>query len=124
MTQINTSLSISRPLLVFKRDSRSSNKPEVKGLTGSVDEELTTDPSKPDPNFYHTDTVECSFTPSTPGISGDVFTWQHLQYEIPVGKGQTRRLLDDVSGYVEPGKLTALMGSSGAGKVSTSSLRQ
>jgi ATP-binding cassette, subfamily G (WHITE), member 2, SNQ2 len=46
----------------------------------------------------------------------DVFTWQHLNYTVPV-EGGTRQLLDDVSGYVVPGKLTALMGESGAGKV-------
>jgi ATP-binding cassette subfamily G (WHITE) protein 2 (SNQ2) len=48
----------------------------------------------------------------------DVFSWQHLNYTVPVGHGETRQLLDDVSGYVVPGKLTALMGESGAGKVS------
>jgi ATP-binding cassette, subfamily G (WHITE), member 2, SNQ2 len=47
----------------------------------------------------------------------DVFTWRHLEYTVPVSGGQYRRLLDDVSGYVAPGKLTALMGESGAGKV-------
>ena len=46
----------------------------------------------------------------------DVFSWQHMQYVVPLGKGEHRRLLDDVSGYVAPGKLTALMGESGAGK--------
>ncbi|TCD65301.1 hypothetical protein EIP91_002826 [Steccherinum ochraceum] len=45
----------------------------------------------------------------------DVFSWQHVNYTIPVEDG-TRTLLDDVSGYVAPGKLTALVGSSGAGK--------
>lgn len=43
----------------------------------------------------------------------DVFSWQHVQYVVPVGGGQHKRLLDDVSGYVAPGKLTALMGESG-----------
>jgi ATP-binding cassette, subfamily G (WHITE), member 2, SNQ2 len=46
----------------------------------------------------------------------DVFSWSHINYVVPVGKGEHRRLLDDVSGYVKPGKLTLLMGSSGAGK--------
>lgn len=55
----------------------------------------------------------------TPAMK-DVFTWQHLDYTVPVGGGQMRRLLDDVSGYVAPGKLTALMGESGAGKVRVS----
>ena len=47
----------------------------------------------------------------------DTFIWKHIQYDVPVGGGQNRRLLDDVSGFVAPGKLTALMGESGAGKV-------
>jgi len=47
----------------------------------------------------------------------DIFTWRHLEYTVPISGGEQRRLLDDVSGYVAPGKLTALMGESGAGKV-------
>ena len=47
----------------------------------------------------------------------DVFSWQHLEYTVPLSDGTQRRLLDDISGYVAPGKLTALMGESGAGKV-------
>ncbi|KAI6120967.1 pleiotropic drug resistance ABC transporter [Pisolithus croceorrhizus] len=44
-----------------------------------------------------------------------VFTWENLNYHVPV-PGGTRRLLHDVCGYVKPGTLTALMGASGAGK--------
>jgi len=43
------------------------------------------------------------------------FTWEAVNYHVPV-PGGTRRLLHDVYGYVKPGTLTALMGSSGAGK--------
>jgi len=39
-----------------------------------------------------------------------------MEYTVPLSNGEHRRLLDDVSGYVAPGKLTALMGESGAGK--------
>lgn len=46
--------------------------------------------------------------------SGKVFTWEKLNYHVPVPGGQ-RRLLHDVFGYVKPGSLTALMGASGAG---------
>jgi ABC-type multidrug transport system permease subunit/ABC-type multidrug transport system ATPase subunit len=45
----------------------------------------------------------------------DVLSWKSLNYDIPVKEG-TRRLLDDVHGWVKPGTLTALMGVSGAGK--------
>ena len=51
------------------------------------------------------------------GIAGNesIFTYQNVNYTIPVDKGE-RKLLNDVQGYVRPGKLTALMGASGAGK--------
>lgn len=49
------------------------------------------------------------------GSAGDVFSWKQLNYDINI-KGNTRRLLSDVEGFVEPGTLTALMGASGAGK--------
>ncbi|CAN6607200.1 protein Snq2p [Trichomonascus vanleenenianus] len=44
-----------------------------------------------------------------------IFSWQNIDYTIPVKKGE-RKLLHDVQGYVKPGTLTALMGESGAGK--------
>lgn len=47
----------------------------------------------------------------------DIMSWEHLTYHVSVGGGERRRLLNDVSGWVVPGKLTALMGESGAGKV-------
>ena len=45
----------------------------------------------------------------------DIFTWRNIVYDIEI-KGEPRRLLDNVSGWVKPGTLTALMGVSGAGK--------
>jgi ABC-type multidrug transport system ATPase subunit len=45
----------------------------------------------------------------------DILSWKSLNYDIPVKEG-TRRLLDNVNGWVKPGSLTALMGVSGAGK--------
>ncbi|KAI4945647.1 hypothetical protein J4E91_007990 [Alternaria rosae] len=44
-----------------------------------------------------------------------VFTWRDVVYDIEI-KGEPRRLLDHVSGFVKPGSMTALMGVSGAGK--------
>lgn len=52
----------------------------------------------------------------------DIMSWVHLTYHVSVGGGETKRLLNDISGWVVPGKLTALMGESGAGKVSPLSL--
>ncbi|KAF9258762.1 AtrD, ABC-transporter [Marasmius fiardii PR-910] len=44
-----------------------------------------------------------------------IFHWEDVCYDVKIKK-ETRRLLDHVDGWVEPGKLTALMGASGAGK--------
>ncbi|OBA28057.1 hypothetical protein HANVADRAFT_51777 [Hanseniaspora valbyensis NRRL Y-1626] len=45
----------------------------------------------------------------------DIFSWKNLNVDVSYDGG-FRRLLNDVYGYVKPGKMTALMGSSGAGK--------
>jgi ATPase subunit of ABC transporter with duplicated ATPase domains len=45
----------------------------------------------------------------------DVFTWRNVCCDVLI-KGEPRRLLSNVFGYVKPGTLTALMGESGAGK--------
>ncbi|KAF2239644.1 ABC drug exporter AtrF [Viridothelium virens] len=56
-------------------------------------------------------------TKNAEGVSRNdtIFTWQDVNYTVPVKDGE-RKLLQNLSGYVRPGKLTALMGSSGAGK--------
>ncbi|UKZ84353.1 ZEB2-regulated ABC transporter 1 [Trichoderma asperellum] len=47
--------------------------------------------------------------------STSVFHWGKVCYDIKI-KGEPRRILDHVDGWVKPGTLTALMGVSGAGK--------
>lgn len=44
-----------------------------------------------------------------------IFQWRNVCYDIKI-KGEPRRILDHVDGWVKPGTLTALMGVSGAGK--------
>jgi ATP-binding cassette, subfamily G (WHITE), member 2, SNQ2 len=44
-----------------------------------------------------------------------LFTWERLSYTVSVPGGH-RKLLDEIYGWVQPGTLGALMGSSGAGK--------
>lgn len=62
--------------------------------------------------------AEEKITPPTSGRLQDqtsVFQWNNINYDIKVKK-KTRRLLDQVDGWVKPGTLTALMGVTGAGK--------
>lgn len=44
-----------------------------------------------------------------------IFHWKNLCYEVQIKK-ETRKILNNVDGWVKPGTLTALMGASGAGK--------
>ncbi|KAI1102526.1 ABC-2 type transporter-domain-containing protein [Jackrogersella minutella] len=44
-----------------------------------------------------------------------IFHWTDVCYDITI-KGQPRRILDHVDGWIKPGTLTALMGATGAGK--------
>ncbi|XP_010537533.1 PREDICTED: ABC transporter G family member 11 [Tarenaya hassleriana] len=50
---------------------------------------------------------------------GDVsarLTWQDLTVMVTLGNGETQNVLEGLTGYAEPGTLTALMGPSGSGK--------
>lgn len=64
------------------------------------------------------DSQEKSSEENVEGIAKNtsIFTWQNVNYTIPY-KGGKRMLLQDVQGYVKPGRLTALIGASGAGCV-------
>ena len=56
-----------------------------------------------------TDGLAFSSAASKELSSGKPFTWEDLNYVVPVPGGE-RRLLNNVNGYVKPGTLTALMG--------------
>jgi hypothetical protein len=42
-------------------------------------------------------------------IHTKMLSWRSVCYDVPVGDHHTKRLLQDVSGWVKPGELTALM---------------
>jgi ABC-type cobalamin/Fe3+-siderophores transport system ATPase subunit len=43
-------------------------------------------------------------------------TWKDLTVTVALGPGKTQTVLDELTGFAEPGSLTALMGPSGSGK--------
>ncbi|KAK4785584.1 hypothetical protein SAY86_002273 [Trapa natans] len=52
-------------------------------------------------------------------LGGDVsarLTWKDLTVSVTLGNGETQCVLEGLTGYAEPGTLTALMGPSGSGK--------
>ncbi|KAK2758216.1 hypothetical protein FQN54_004060 [Arachnomyces sp. PD_36] len=105
-TEINSATSSKAEFLVFRRGrvpAHMRNFEKNQGDTSPVNGALTEKPQEAAPN--------ASAIPEQHSI----FTWRNVSYDIPVKEGQ-RRLLDNVSGWVKPGTLTALMGVSGAGK--------
>ncbi|KAJ7471522.1 pleiotropic drug resistance ABC transporter [Mycena galericulata] len=95
-TEFNTSTSADTSVVLFKRGSKKACG------AAAADSQVTADGD-----------VEEALAAAPP--MSDIFSWQNLNYVVPVKEGK-RKLLDNVSGYVVPGKLTALMGESGAGK--------
>lgn len=105
-TELNTTTVTENSVVLFRRG--------YKRAPGSEDEESGATNEKgilPEPDkkaSKGTLTLEQTMT--------DTFSWQHLEYTVPIHGEADRKLLSNVSGYVAPGKLTALMGASGAGK--------
>ena len=105
-------------IILFKRKTKAPVVRRGKERAGVVDEERRYQEWRDSTEKVHSESGTSSVDVAVHTMSEDVFTWRHLEYDVRLGKGETRRLLEDISGYVAPGKLTALMGESGAGKVS------
>ena len=101
---ISTNLSTGSAALQYKRGSRTSNRTDDRSTEAQVRDDngaSNTDPARSQNRNFE----------------GDMFSWSNITYDILIqGSSEPRRLLEDVSGWVEPGTLTALMGTSGAGK--------
>ena len=109
-TELNSATSSSAEVLVFRRGhvpkqvkSQDTRSDEEAGATEKVSSSSSADEKQGGEGAV-------SVIPA----QKDVFTWRDIVYDISI-KGEPRRLLDHVSGWVKPGTLTALMGVSGAG---------
>ncbi|KAJ6512945.1 pleiotropic drug resistance ABC transporter [Mycena sanguinolenta] len=108
-TEFNTTSSRETPVVMFKRGSKQ---------VAEIVDTKAKDVEMADMDDVYVDSLRRTREKealSNAAPMSDVFSWQNINYEVPVEKG-TRKLLDNVSGYVAPGTLTALMGESGAGK--------
>ena len=108
-TEVNSSTSSSAEVLVFRRGH----------VPNHIKQVFKEDEETGAANQISSQSREIKDRPGEKGSATpapkDVFTWRNVVYDITI-KGEPRRLLDNVSGWVKPGTLTALMGVSGAGK--------
>ena len=122
LTEINSDTAEVHPVVEFKRGTKVpkgiASPPDVENNNDGGDTATTTDVEE-EPG-QQLEEVEKSLEKSLK--TTDIMSWAHLTYHVSVGGGERRRLLNDISGWVVPGKLTALVGESGAGKVSLSVL--
>ncbi|KAK7045764.1 ATP-binding cassette transporter snq2 [Paramarasmius palmivorus] len=112
-TEWNTKTPANQGATLFKRNARSALK-----MRGTDEEKTggTNDDGIAEKNHTRREPVEEHIQDVVTTSASDIFSWQGISYTVPVGGGEMRRLLNNVSGFVAPGKLTALMGESGAGK--------
>lgn len=112
-TEYNTHIPGEKSIMLFKRGAHSAVVRDEQEKAAATDEEKGTAEWRGAEENMQNESGDSIVVP----MMNDIFTWKHMEYNVSLGKGETRRLLDDVSGFVAPGKLTALMGESGAGKV-------
>ncbi|KZT04946.1 pleiotropic drug resistance ABC transporter [Laetiporus sulphureus 93-53] len=112
LTEVNTGLAGDSTVTLYKRGSKVNALEQA----DSADEEKQG--SRDSVSTQHgidSDDVDTKQALNEAAAQSSTFSFENLTYVVSVG-GEQRTLLDNVSGYVAPGKLTALMGESGAGK--------
>lgn len=110
-TEFNSATSSSAEVLVFRRGHVPKDLVAAeKAAKNDEEAPMSTSNAGGEKNDETQDEKVQALAPQT-----DIFTWKDVYYDIKI-KGGDRRLLDNVSGWVKPGTLTALMGVSGAGK--------
>ncbi|RDB26892.1 Brefeldin A resistance protein [Hypsizygus marmoreus] len=109
-SEFNTSIANETSVVRFKWGSKPHR------ASSAADEEAVHN-EKSSPETSTTEAAELAKKERTthPPMT-DIFSWQHITYTVPISGEPDKQLLSDVTGYVAPGKLTALMGESGAGK--------
>lgn len=88
-------------VLIFRR-SHFNNKKSLRRMAETHDEEASGAKMAEVTQSAGTDKINASYH------EGQTFHWEDVCYDI-TNKGEVRRILDHVDGWVQPGTLTALM---------------
>ncbi|KIJ10449.1 hypothetical protein PAXINDRAFT_16534 [Paxillus involutus ATCC 200175] len=116
-TEFNASSTFDAPVTLFKQGSCANIIPE--STRELVDAERVAGEAYCNRDAETTTSSASEKSAFEKSATTDIFSWKHVQYVVPLAEGGTRRLLDDVSGYVAPVKLAALTGESRVGKMDT-----
>lgn len=112
-TEFNAATTSTAEVLVFRRGHVPKYLREAEKAAKNDEEAVAGAPAAPRDDDEQVNEQEEHVNALAPQT--DVFSWRNVCYDIKI-KNEPRRLLDNVSGWVKPGTLTALMGVSGAGK--------
>ncbi|PYI28297.1 putative ABC multidrug transporter [Aspergillus indologenus CBS 114.80] len=113
-TELNSSATSTAEVLLFRRGHEPAHMKQEQGANADEESGKPTATSTQNHMQDNANDKQQNGAFSIPP-QRDVFTWNNIVYDIEI-KGEPRRLLDHVAGWVKPGTLTALMGVSGAGK--------
>jgi ATP-binding cassette, subfamily G (WHITE), member 2, SNQ2 len=117
-SEYNTGLSGQTPMVLFKRGSKTSAVKHEADSVISVDDlekvisKNTSEGMREIDNFGLEVLRKRKMAVEQP-MKRHTFSWHHIKYAVPIEDNEHMLLLDDISGYVAPGKFTALMGESG-----------
>ncbi|KAL6303777.1 pleiotropic drug resistance ABC transporter [Sparassis latifolia] len=116
LTEINTGAKGNTDVLLYKRGSHPEALKQAKAAARGedIEKQPASEPSIQGSVEDENKAEIQNATRAAPPPS-ETFSFQDLCYTVHTSDGD-RLLLDSVSGYVPPGKLTALMGETGAGK--------
>ena len=103
-----------RSVTVFKRDEAPKEVQNAITHSGPPSDEESTKKADINPELKENESNGSQDKVQDIAKNTAIFTWQDVNYTIPY-KGGRKQLLQNVQGYVKPGRLTALMGASGAG---------
>ncbi|GEQ67738.1 hypothetical protein JCM33374_g1403 [Metschnikowia sp. JCM 33374] len=93
-------------VLVFQSSSFKKSKKQTQDIEAGTSEKV-----RPEDELQ----TESTYVSKEISRPRNIFHWKNLKYEVTI-KGEQRVILNDISGWVKPGQVTALMGASGAGK--------
>lgn len=115
-TELKTSSAFEPAVVLYKRQPPKSSKIKKNAMTRRDNHKL----HHPEDviNISANEESRSELMPNRKVEAGDVFTFQNISYTVSAADGSQKRLLRNVSGVVRPGNMVALMGESGAGKVS------